>query len=139
MSCNAIDFKRSFESTGFTMRLRLLLWFLARVYQRSAQKNKDMQAFLEDVSHTIQFTTSEQEVHRYLRFTETKIESDRTLTEADMTIEFDTPMTGYRVLMAMASGKDKNAFMRGIQDQQIKVHGDSMLLLWFQQSVKFVR
>jgi hypothetical protein len=58
---------------------------------------------------------------------------------ASMTVRFNSEKTGFSVLWAMATGKDKNAFMKAIQDQQVKIEGDMMLLMWFQKSVKYIR
>jgi ubiquinone biosynthesis protein UbiJ len=37
------------------------------------------------------------------------------------------------------TAKDKNAFMKGIQEKDIKIDGDLSLVMWFQSIVKHVK
>ncbi|EAR09328.1 SCP2 sterol-binding domain-containing protein [Reinekea blandensis] len=122
------------------MKLRVLLWLMAVMYKRSSRRNESMREYLQNVERTIQFATEKRNVARYLRFRDQRVSSQAKETdEAELTIRFSDAAVGFRILWAMASGKDKNAFMRGIQEQQIKVEGDPMLLMWFQKSIKYIR
>jgi len=122
------------------MKLRILLWLMAVMYKRSIRRNESMREYLVNIERTIQFATEKRNVSRYLKFRDQRMTSDsREIETADMTIRFSTPADGFRILWAMARGKDKNAFMRGIQNQQISVEGDAMLLMWFQKSMKYIR
>lgn len=122
------------------MKLRLLLWLMAVMYKRSTRRNESMREYLKDVERTIQFATEKRNVSRYLRFRDQRVSSAaKESNAAELTIRFADTSAGFRILWAMATGKDKNAFMRGIQEKQVKVEGDPMLLMWFQKSIKYIR
>ena len=122
------------------MKLRLLLLLMASMYRRAISKNPSMREYLQDVDKTIQFATDSQKVAWYLRFRDQKLSTAAKLTDdADLKVSFTNAKTGFAVLWSMATGKDKNAFMRAIQDKQLTVEGDPMLLMWFQKSVKYLR
>lgn len=122
------------------MKLRVLLWLMAVMYKRSSRRNESMREYLQNVERTIQFATEKRNVARYLRFRDQRVSSQaKEADEPELTIRFRDAAVGFRILWAMATGKDKNAFMRGIQEQQIKVEGDPMLLMWFQKSIKYIR
>lgn len=122
------------------MKLRILLWLLAVRFKRSIRRNPSMREYLQNVERTIQFTTDQRKVARYLAFRDQRLRSQsRELDDADLTLRFKSPTVGFNTLWAMATGKDRNAVMRAIQDQQLTVEGDPMLLMWFQKSVKYLR
>ncbi|MEJ2042470.1 MAG: SCP2 sterol-binding domain-containing protein [Reinekea sp.] len=122
------------------MKLRLMLWLMAVLYKRAIRRNASMREYLADVEKTIQFTTDQRNVKRYLKFRDQKLASQSAeVDSADMTIRFRSAKEGFNVLWAMASGKDKNAFMRAIQDKQLAVEGDVTVLMWFQQSLRYIR
>ncbi|MHA7880651.1 MAG: SCP2 sterol-binding domain-containing protein [Saccharospirillum sp.] len=121
------------------MKLRLLLWFMAVRFRRAIKRNPAMQAHLKDTRRTVQFTAGNT-VARYLAFHEQTFSSRaRRADDADLTLAFSTPAKGFQVLWQMATGADRNAIMRAIQDKQLQVDGDPMLLMWFQKSVKYLR
>ncbi len=122
------------------MKLRVLLWLMAVMYKRAIRRNASMRDYLADVEKTIQFTTDQRKVKRYLKFRDQKLASQsKEMENADITIRFRTAKEGFRVLWAMATGKDKNAFMKAVQDKQLAVEGDFMLIMWFQKSLKYIR
>lgn len=122
------------------MKLRLLLWLMAVMYKRASRRNDAMREYLTDVERTIQFATEKRNVARYLRFRDQKVTSAASETDgAELTIRFADAAVGFRILWAMATGKDKNAFMRGVQEKQVQVVGNPMLLMWFQKSIKYIR
>jgi hypothetical protein len=113
---------------------------MAARYKRSVRRNEGMRDYLKDVEKTIQFATDARNVSRYMKFQNQQIASAAIEADsADMTVRFATPAAGFQILWAMATGKDKNAFMRGIQDKQVVIEGDMMLLMWFQKSMKYIR
>ena len=122
------------------MKLRVLLWLMAVLYKRSVRRNESMRDYLQNVEKTIQFATDERNVTRFLKFRDQQVSSAaKEVDDADMTIRFANAKNGFQVLWAMASGKDKNAFMRAVQDKKVVVEGDVMLLMWFQKSLKYIR
>ncbi|MCH8531368.1 MAG: SCP2 sterol-binding domain-containing protein [Saccharospirillum sp.] len=121
------------------MKLRLLLWLMAMRFRRAIKRNPAMQAHLKDTHRTVQFTAGDR-VARYLAFEDQSFTSRAKRAEkADVTLDFVTPAIGFNVLWQMATGADRNAIMRAIQDKKLQVSGDPMLLMWFQKSVKYLR
>ena len=51
------------------------------------------------------------------------------------TISFKDADTGLNIL----TSKDKNAFMKGIQDKDITIDGDLSLVMWFQSVSKYLK
>jgi len=122
------------------MKFKILLWLIATLYQRSIRRNNSMKEYLKDVERTIVFATEQKNVARYLKFQNQQLSSKaKEVQDADLTMRFANSAVGFKIIWAMATGKDKNAFMRAIQDKQLKVEGDPMLLVWFQKSVKHLR
>ena len=121
------------------MVFRVLLWSMGILYKRAARKNEKMKAHLGGAKKTIQFTTKGNPVSRFFRFSDESVFSQKgESSDADMTIRFESAETGFQVMWSMARGKDKNAFMRGIQEKTIEVEGDVMQLMWFQKSVRYL-
>lgn len=121
------------------MKLRLLLWLMAMRFRRAIKRNPAMQAHLKDTHRTVQFTAGKS-VARYLAFADLNFKSRaRRAEQADLSLDFVTAPVGFRVLWKMASGADRNAIMRAIQDKELHISGDPMLLMWFQKSVKYLR
>lgn len=121
------------------MKLRLLLWLMAMRFRRAIKRNPAMQAHLKDTRRTVQFTAGDQ-VARYLAFQDQRFNSRaKQADNADLTLAFVSPAIGFKVLWQMATGADRNAIMRAIQDKELQVSGDPMLLMWFQKSVKYLR
>ena len=122
------------------MKLRLLLWLMALRFRRAIRRNASFRDYLQGNDRTIQFTTEQQRVARYLDFRDQTLRSRaRELDQADVTLRFASAGIGFRTLWTMATGKDKNAVMRAIQDKELTVEGDPMVLMWFQKSVKYLR
>ncbi len=122
------------------MKLRLLLWLMAIRFRRAVRRNPAFRDYLKDNDRTIQFTTEKQRVARYLAFRDQKLRSRAGETpQADLTLRFVSAAIGFQTLWSMATGKDRNAVMRAIQDKQLTVEGDPMVLMWFQKSVKYLR
>ncbi|WP_028671809.1 SCP2 sterol-binding domain-containing protein [Saccharospirillum impatiens] len=122
------------------MKYRILLWLMALRFKRAIRRQPAFREALQDIDRTIQFTTDERKVSRYLAFRDQRLKSRRGQAEhADITLRFTTASEGFSTLWAMATGKDRNAVMKAIQDKRLAVEGDPMLLMWFQKTVKFLR
>lgn len=121
------------------MKYKVLLWLMSFMYQRSAKRSEKMQNFLLQSNKRIRFTTDAGKPERTFVFQPGTVSSStKDQSEVDMTIRFNDAKIGFAVLWAMAKGTDKNAFMRAIQEKQVKIEGDMMLLMWFQKSVKYL-
>lgn len=122
------------------MKFKALLWLMAIMYRRAARNNSKMKTYLEKVDNSILFTTDTETTKRLFVFKNQQVQSSTKIPEsAGMTVRFSSDKVGFNTLWAMATGKDKNAFMKAIQDKAVKVEGDMMLLMWFQKSVKYIR
>jgi len=120
------------------MKLRFLLWMLAILLKRAAKRPGKFREALAGKDATIQFETANHRVSRFYRFFEQKTKSrGKNLTQPDLNIQFVSAKAGFNILWAMATGKDKNAFMKAIQDKQVTVEGDLGLLMWFQSHLKY--
>ena len=113
---------------------------MAIMYRRAARNNNKMKSYLEDVDNTILFTIDSGSTARLFAFKNQQVNTNTKVKDAaSMTVRFNSEQVGFDVLWAMATGKDKNAFMKAIQDKKVKIEGDMMLLMWFQKSVKYIR
>lgn len=122
------------------MKFRALLWLMAIMYRRAARSNIKMKSYLIDVDKSILITTAQGKPGRLFVFKDQQVASKKSQTsDAGMTIRFTSPAVGFNTLWSMATGKDKNAFMKAIQEKQVVVEGDMMMLMWFQKSVKYIR
>ncbi|WP_411742970.1 SCP2 sterol-binding domain-containing protein [Reinekea sp.] len=122
------------------MKFKALLWLMAIMYRRAARNNLKMKGYLDKVDNSILFTTDAETTNRLFVFKDQQVQTSTKSTEsAGMTVRFSTDKVGFNTLWAMATGKDKNAFMKAIQDKAVKIEGDMMLLMWFQKSVKYIR
>lgn len=120
------------------MKFKALLWLMAVMYRRAARNNNKMKTYLIDVDNSILFTSGTSS--RLFVFKNQQVQSKTNrLDNAAMTVRFKSDKVGFNILWAMATGKDKNAFMKAIQDKDVSIEGDMMLLMWFQKSVKYIR
>ncbi|WP_353959029.1 SCP2 sterol-binding domain-containing protein [Reinekea marina] len=113
---------------------------MAIMYRRAARNNIKMKSFLIDVDKSILITTAQEKPGRLFTFKDQQINTQSGHQgDAGMTIRFSSPTVGFNTLWSMATGKDKNAFMKAIQEKDVVIEGDMMMLMWFQKSVKYIR
>lgn len=122
------------------MKLKILLWLLAQRYKRAVRRSDGMQLHVSKDGPVVQFDSKKGGAKRFFDFTESHLTSRQSLHPApDLTIRFASSRAGFNIMWSTATGKDKNAFMKGIQDKCIEVEGDPMKLIWFQKSLKYLR
>lgn len=118
------------------IKFRMLLWLLGYMMKKNARANEDFQKQLQDKDFAFQMQTDDGSVVRSFRIKDQRIKSKgKAHQEPAFTISFKDAEAGLRILTA----KDKNAFMKGIQDKDIKVTGDLSLVMWFQGIAKYLK
>lgn len=118
------------------MKFRLLLWALGLMMKKASKKNPDFQKQLAGKDFVFQIKTQDDGIARQYVVKDERVKSKGGLAkEAAFSIAFKDADTGLRILTA----KDKNAFMKGIQEKDIKIDGDLSLVMWFQSIVKYIK
>ncbi len=118
------------------MKFRLLLWAIGFLLKRALKRNPKLQAKVKNEQVVFQIQTQDARIVRHYQ-----IDGLHSHTQAvahdkpDFSIIFNTADMGYQVL----TSKDKNAFMRSIQDKHTQVQGDLSRLLWFQGIIKYLK
>ncbi|MFY9180573.1 MAG: helicase [Venatoribacter sp.] len=118
------------------MKFRALLWLLSIFMKKAARKNPDFQKQLKDKDFAFQIKTEDGSAIRAYKIKDNQVYSKRSgLNHPAFTISFKDADTGVRIL----TSKDKNAFMRGIQEKDIVITGDLSLVMWFQSISKYLK
>jgi hypothetical protein len=118
------------------MKFRLLLWALGLMMKKASKKNPDFQKQLAGKDFVFQIKTQDDSIARQYIVKNERIKSKGGLAkDAAFSIAFKDGDTGLNIMTA----KDKNAFMKGIQDKDIKIDGDLSLVMWFQSIVKHIK
>lgn len=116
------------------MKLRLLLWFLARRMELLARTSADFIAKVHGRQFVIQISSDR--THRYFQIQHNRVYSQAVAHPApDLTLQFESDATAFR-LLAQSSATE---FMQAVQAQQARMSGDAALLLWFMSVSKHLR
>lgn len=117
-------------------KFRALLWALGLMMRRSARKSSDFQKQLEGKDFVFQLQTNDEKIVRQYKIANQQIKSrGRSHHAPAFVISFKDAATGLRIM----TSKDKNAFMKGIQEKDIIISGDLSLVMWFQSISKFLK
>jgi hypothetical protein len=118
------------------MKFRMLLWALGLMMKKASKNNPDFQKQLAGKDFTFQLQTKDGKCVRHYVVKNERIKSKGgAVTDPAFSISFKDADTGMYIMTA----KDKNAFMKGIQEKDIKIDGDLSLVMWFQGIVKYVK
>ncbi|MEN9464054.1 MAG: hypothetical protein RL217_235 [Pseudomonadota bacterium] len=118
------------------LKFKALLWLLGLLLKKAARKNPDFQKQLAGKDFAFQLQTADGKAVRSFVVANNQIQSKRRAHSAPaFTISFKDAATGLRIMTA----KDKNAFMRGIQEKDIVIKGDLSLVMWFQSISKYLK
>lgn len=118
------------------IKFRLLLWALGLLMKKSAKNNPDFQKQLQGKDFAFQLQTEDGGIVRHYVIKDNKVKSKgKAHAEPKFTISFKNAETGLGIL----TSKDKNAFMKGIQDKNIVISGDLSLVMWFQGISKYLK
>src|SRR5690554_2200994 len=117
-------------------KFRAILWALGLLLRKSARKNPDFRKQLAGKDFVYQLQTENSKIVRDSKVANDKVVSNgRAHKEPAFTISFKDAQTGLRSV----TSKDKNAFMKGIQEKDIVISGDLSLLMWFQGITKHLK
>lgn len=118
------------------IKFRLLLWALGLLMKKGAKNNPDFQKQLDGKDFAFQLQTVDGSIARHYVIRNNKVKTKGKAHKSPaFTISFKDAETGLRIMTA----KDKNAFMKGIQDKDIVIAGDFSLVMWFQGISKYLK
>jgi ubiquinone biosynthesis protein UbiJ len=118
------------------MKFRMLLWALGLMMKKASKNNSDFQKQLVGKDFAFLLQTLDGKLARHYIVKDGRVKSKAgVVTDPAFSISFKDAETGMYIMTA----KDKNAFMKGIQDKDIKIDGDLSLVMWFQGIVKHVK
>lgn len=118
------------------MKFRMLLWALGLMMKKASKKNPDFQKQLAGKDFAFQIQTQDGKIARHFIVKNDRVKSKSgVVKDPAFSISFKDSETGLYIMTA----KDKNAFMKGIQEKDIKIDGDLSLVMWFQSIVKHVK
>ena len=118
------------------MKFRMLLWALGLMMKKASKNNPEFIKQLVGKDFTFQIQTQDGKQVRHFIVKDERIKSKGgAAKDPAFSISFKDAETG----MFIMTSKDKNAFMKGIQEKDIKIDGDLSLVMWFQSIVKHVK
>jgi hypothetical protein len=118
------------------MKFRMLLWALGLMMKKASKNNPEFIKQLVGKDFTFQIQTQDGKQVRHFTVKDERIKSKgRAAEDPAFSISFKDAETGMFIMTA----KDNNAFMKGIQEKDIKIDGDLSLVMWFQSIVKHVK
>lgn len=118
------------------MKFRMLLWALGLMMKKASKNNPDFKKQLTGKDFAFQIQTLDGKTARHYIVKDERVKSSSGMAkDPAFSISFKDADTGLYIMTA----KDKNAFMKGIQEKDIKIDGDLSLVMWFQGIVKHVK
>lgn len=118
------------------MKFRFLLWMLGRLLARASRSNPDFQRQLADKNLSFQLRTLDGKVARHFIVSNQRITSKAGLTaEPAFTLGFRDSAYAFAALTAR---NRQQAFMQGLQNQDIQIQGNPALVVWFQGLTQFL-
>ncbi|MDO8267393.1 MAG: SCP-2 sterol transfer family protein [Moraxellaceae bacterium] len=117
------------------MKLKMLLWYMARRMELLARTHPEFIARLHGRDFTLQIS-SDEGTQRFFRVRHNRVVSRNAAhSTPSMTLHFASDEIGFNVL----SSTDKAAFMTAMQTGDVKVIGDFSLLMWFMSIAPYMR
>lgn len=118
------------------MKFNLLLWVFGLLMKKAAKSNEAFQKQLVGKDVVIQIQTGDTEKGRHFIIKDSKVQSKSGLQEKpSLGLVFKDADTA----LAVMTSKDKNAFMKAVQEKDLMVKGDFSLLMWFMGLVKSMK
>ncbi|WP_419812013.1 helicase [Bacterioplanoides sp.] len=118
------------------IKFRLLLWALGLMMKKSAKNNPDFREQLQGKDLVFQLQTADGAIVRHYVVKDQQVKSKgKAHADPAFSISFKDAQTGLAVL----TSKDKNAFMKGIQNKEITLSGDFKAVMWFQGLAKLMK
>lgn len=117
------------------MKLKMLLWYMARRMELLARTHPEFIARLHGRDFTLQISSAEG-TQRFFHIHHNRVVSRNAAHGTpSMTLHFASDDIGF----ALLSGTDKSAFMTAMQTGDLKVTGDFSLLMWFMSIAPYMR
>lgn len=125
------------QRTLITMlKLRFLLWILGFLLKRTWRNDEKFRQKLEKQPLNFAIKTADNKIERHFFLQSTGIKTTgQNEAPLDMTLIFGTAAQAW----SMLTSKDKNAFMRAIQEGDVKVTGDYKQLFQLQSLMKHLK
>lgn len=123
-----------------TLKMHCILWGLSYLFKRALSQNTAFKDYLGDKQLDFQIQTQSGK-GRFFSLHNSGMNSNsitnrNTLQKQPIfSIVFINAMAANSIL----TSKDKNAFLKGIQDKNIRIQGDLNEVLWFQGLLKFLK
>jgi ubiquinone biosynthesis protein UbiJ len=114
----------------------MLLWALGLMMKKASKHTPEFKKQLTGKDFAFQIQTQDGKLARHFIVKDERVKSKGgAATDPAFSISFKDADKGLYIMTA----KDKNAFMKGIQEKDIKIDGDLSLVMWFQGIVKHVK
>lgn len=118
------------------IKFRMLLWALGYMMKKNAKNNPDFRQQLDNQNFAFQLQTADEKIVRHYAIADQAVKNKgKAHADPAFTISFKDADTG----LAILTSKDKNAFMKGIQDKDIVIAGDFAKVMWFQGISKYLK
>lgn len=116
------------------MKFRFLLWMLGRLMRKASHSNPAFQQQLQGKDLTFMLHTLDGKVARHFTVANNRLVSRSGVAQnPEFSIGFKDAAFGFATMQA----KNKQlAFMQGIQDKNIKIEGNTAMVMWFQGLMK---
>lgn len=121
------------------MKLKILLWGLNFLMKRNFKKNEKFNSLFETEELDFSISVRDTKIQRKFFINKDGVKSSTDLTEpSQIRVFFNDPKEAYEIL----TSKNKDAFMKGIQDQKVKIEGiekDFSKMMFFQKVMGRIR
>ena len=118
------------------MRFRLLLWLLGMALARASRRNAAFREQLQGRTLVFLLQTRDGRIARHYRVENLGVRSTAgSIAHPDFSIDFRDAAYGFATLTAP---NKQLAFMQGVQNKDIRIHGNPALVLWFQGLVQLL-
>lgn len=111
------------------MKFRLLLWALGFMMKRASRKNQNFRKTLEGQDLTFQLSSKDGVARHYIVKEEQVYPVSGAIKDPTFELSFASASKGFEILTAKNA---QEAFMRGVQEQNIVATGDLSKMMWFQ-------
>lgn len=118
------------------MKFKLLLWTLGFMMKRASRKNPSFQKTLEGQDLTFQLSSKDGVARHYIVKDKQVYPVAGTTTEPTFELSFSSATKGFEILTAKNT---QEAFMRGVQEQNIVATGDLSKVMWFQTMTRAMK
>ncbi|MDR9466784.1 SCP2 sterol-binding domain-containing protein [Marinospirillum sp.] len=117
------------------LRLKFLLWMLGRLLKKAYKAQPEMREKLEKEPLNFVIKTQDWQGRSFQLQPQQVSSQAGDLEQADMKLIFQSAQDAWKTL----TSKDKNAFIRAIQDGEVKIEGDPKKLFQLQGLMKYLK